>query len=195
MCRRGFPVIPRIRPLGFLGLLLLLTVPLLSGCGFSDSSGEDWLRYRDEESGFEVRHPASWSPAREAGPNDVLFTHEGEDAENRPACSVKRQPSRGLTDDQLPDVGKTFIQTTKRRAKGFRVHSKGPAPVGSDTGYAVTWSFLKEGNRMVLQQRYTLGSDQFAVLSCGDRRPRYDDREPLYDRFFKSFRWLESEGP
>lgn len=195
MRRRGFPVVPRIRALGFLGLLFLVTGPLLSGCGFSDSSGEGWLRYRDAEGGFEVRHPASWSPAREAGPNDVLFTHDGVDAEDRPACSVKREPSRGLSADQLRDVAETFIQATKRRAKGFRVHSKGPAPVGSDTGYAVTWSFLKQDDRMVLQQRYTMGSDRFAVLSCGDRRQRYDEKEPLYDRFFKSFRWLESEEP
>lgn len=189
MRRRSFPVVPRIRILGFLGVLLLVTASLLSGCGFSDSSGEDWLRYRDEEGGFEVRHPVSWSPARDPGPNDVLFTHEEEDAEDRPACSVKREPSRGLAADQLRDVGKTFIQATKRRAKGFRVHSKGPAPVGADTGYAVTWSFLKQGSRMVLQQRYTLRDDRFAVLSCGDHRERYDAMEPLYDRFFKSFRW------
>lgn len=189
MRRRGFPVIPWIRTLGFLGLLLVLTASLLSGCGFSDSSDEGWHRYRDAEAGFEVRHPASWSPAQEAGPNDVLFSYPVEDAEDRPACSVKREPSRGLTSDQLRDVGETFIQATKRRAKGFRVHSKGPAPVGSDTGYAVTWSFLKRGSRMVLQQRYTLGSDRFAVLSCGDYQERYDEKEPLYDRFFQSFRW------
>ncbi len=181
-------VTPRPRILRPLGVVFGTRGLLTAGCGFSGSSGNDWSDHHDEDGGFEVSHPTSWSPEQNTEGNDVLFTYEDED-EDHPACSVKREPSRGLTADQLEKVGKTFIRSTKRQAKGFRVHSKGSAPVGSDTGYAVTWSFRRQGKRMVLQQRYTLRGDRFAVLSCGDYRGRYDEKEPLYDRFFKSFRW------
>lgn len=169
-----------------LGLLCLAFGLLIPGCGDSGSTERDWSRYRDEEGGFEVSHPVSWSAEQNTGGNDVLFTDEDED---HPACSVKQQPSRGLSVDQLEKVGERFIRSTKRQAKAFRVHSRGEAPVGSDTGYAVTWSFRRQGKRMVLQQRYALRGDRFAVLSCGDYRDRYDEREPLYERFFSSFRW------
>lgn len=184
---RPFAIL-RPHPLRTLGILFLTLGLIVPGCGYSGSSGDDWSRYRDEDGGFEVSHPADWSPERDAGQNDVLFTYEL-DGEDRPACSVKRQPSRGLSEDQLEEVGKRFIRSTKRQAKAFEVHSRGGAQVGSDTGWAVTWSFRRQGKRMVLQQRYTLRDDRFAVLSCGDYRGRYDENVPLYERFFSSFRW------